>query len=91
VRSTLKVASTAVGLERGIIVDGSSSYEAASYNTVCFLKIFYGCDVLQAEGIRNHVLHCYFFTHGKLSFFFFSSSSHNTCSTLQSAESYRDK
>jgi hypothetical protein len=69
VRSTLNVASTAVGLERGIIVEGSSSYEPASYNTVCFLQTFYGRDVLQAGGIRNHVLHCYSFTQGKLSFF----------------------
>ena len=71
-RSILNVASTAVGFERGITVDGSRSYEPASYNTVCFLKILYGRHVLQAGGIRNHVLYCYSFTHGKLSFFFFT-------------------
>ena len=48
-RSTLNVTSTAVGLESGVIVDGSSSSEPASYNTVCFLKTVYGRDICKLE------------------------------------------
>jgi hypothetical protein len=48
----------------------SRSYEPESYNTVYFLQIVYGRDVLQAGSIRNHVAQYYSFTHRKLSFFF---------------------
>lgn len=34
-----------------------------------FIKHILGRDVLEAGSIRNHVLHCYSYTHGKLSFF----------------------
>ena len=74
-----------MGLETGLTAHDGKSYGRASQKAVCFLKIFYGRNVLQAEKYQKSRIGRQLPYSRKLSLL------HFTCSTLQSAESYRDK